>query len=83
MPGELRSRASRMYEFGDMAEVESTLEWLASREDGPYVVRLARVNRASVKTAIYTFFAMMPMSCLSRCLCRKAHQVIFRRALTI
>ncbi|MFU1851976.1 YceH family protein [Citrobacter portucalensis] len=41
-PGELRSRASRMYEFSDMAEVESTLENLANREDGPYVVRLAR-----------------------------------------
>ncbi|MBN6043514.1 YceH family protein [Citrobacter sp. ku-bf4] len=41
-PGELRSRASRMYEFSDMAEVESTLERLATREDGPYVVRLAR-----------------------------------------
>ena len=25
-PGELRSRAARMYEFSDMAEVESTLE---------------------------------------------------------
>ena len=41
-PGELRSRASRMYEFSDMAEVESTLEKLATREDVPYVVRLAR-----------------------------------------
>lgn len=41
-PGELRSRASRMYEFSDMTEVESTLEKLATREDGPYVVRLAR-----------------------------------------
>ncbi|TKU17640.1 YceH family protein [Citrobacter sp. wls829] len=41
-PGELRSRASRMYEFSDVAEVESTLEQLATREDGPYVVRLAR-----------------------------------------
>ncbi|HBC9086865.1 TPA: YceH family protein [Citrobacter koseri] len=41
-PGELRSRASRMYEFSDMAEVESTLEQLAARDDGPYVVRLAR-----------------------------------------
>ncbi|MDA8479051.1 YceH family protein [Citrobacter sp. Awk 4] len=41
-PGELRSRASRMYEFSDMAEVEATLEKLATREDGPYVVRLAR-----------------------------------------
>ena len=41
-PGELRSRAARMYEFSDMAEVESTLEQLANREDGPFVVRLAR-----------------------------------------
>lgn len=41
-PGELRSRASRMYEFSDMAEVESTLENLATREDGPYVIRPAR-----------------------------------------
>jgi uncharacterized protein YceH (UPF0502 family) len=41
-PGELRSRAARMYEFADMQEVEQTLENLASREDGPYVLRLAR-----------------------------------------
>lgn len=41
-PGELRTRGSRMHEFSDMQEVEQTLEGLASREDGPYVVRLAR-----------------------------------------
>ena len=41
-PGELRTRASRMHEFSEMQEVEQTLEGLASREDGPYVVRLAR-----------------------------------------
>ena len=41
-PGELRTRASRMREFADMQEVEQVLEGLASREDGPYVVRLAR-----------------------------------------
>lgn len=41
-PGELRTRASRMHEFADMQEVEQVLEGLASREDGPYVVRLAR-----------------------------------------
>lgn len=39
-PGELRSRAQRMHEFSDMAEVENTLEKLATREDGPFVVRL-------------------------------------------
>jgi Uncharacterized protein conserved in bacteria len=41
-PGELRSRASRMHEFSDMQEVEQTLEELTTREDGPYVQRLAR-----------------------------------------
>ena len=41
-PGELRTRASRMHEFADMQEVEQVLEGLASREDGSYVVRLAR-----------------------------------------
>lgn len=41
-PGELRSRAGRMHEFSDMQEVEQTLENLATREDGPYVLRLAR-----------------------------------------
>lgn len=41
-PGELRSRAVRMYEFADMQEIEQTLEHLASREDGPYVLRLPR-----------------------------------------
>lgn len=41
-PGELRGRAQRMHEFGDMAEVENTLERLANREDGPFVVRLSR-----------------------------------------
>jgi len=41
-PGELRSRASRLCRFGDVTEVEAALAGLARREDGPYVVRLAR-----------------------------------------
>lgn len=41
-PGELRTRAARLYEFADVNEVELTLEQLQSREDGPFVVRLAR-----------------------------------------
>jgi len=41
-PGELRSRASRMAPFADVSEVEATLESLQKREDGPFVVRLAR-----------------------------------------
>jgi uncharacterized protein YceH (UPF0502 family) len=41
-PGELRSRASRMAAFGDVSDVEAALTRLAEREDGPFVVRLAR-----------------------------------------
>jgi uncharacterized protein YceH (UPF0502 family) len=41
-PGELRSRASRLCQFGDANEVEATLSRLASREDGPFVMRLVR-----------------------------------------
>jgi uncharacterized protein YceH (UPF0502 family) len=41
-PGELRTRAARMAEVTDVSEVESALTRLASREDGPFVVRLPR-----------------------------------------
>ena len=41
-PGELRSRASRLCRFGDVSEVEAVLNRLALREDGPYLIRLAR-----------------------------------------
>lgn len=41
-PGELRSRASRMAPFADVTEVETALEQLAAREDGPFVARLPR-----------------------------------------
>jgi uncharacterized protein YceH (UPF0502 family) len=41
-PGELRSRSSRMAPFTDVSEVETALESLRTREDGPFVVRLAR-----------------------------------------
>ncbi len=41
-PGELRSRASRMAGFAEVAEIEATLTRLADREGGPFVTRLAR-----------------------------------------
>jgi uncharacterized protein YceH (UPF0502 family) len=41
-PGELRSRASRMCTLSGVEEVETALESLASRADGPLVVKLAR-----------------------------------------
>ncbi|BEO61739.1 UPF0502 protein [Serratia marcescens] len=41
-PGELRTRTNRMHEFSDVSEVEQVLQQLATREDGPFVVRLVR-----------------------------------------
>lgn len=41
-PGELRSRASRLCTLRDVSEVDEVLLKLTQREDGPFVVRLAR-----------------------------------------
>jgi uncharacterized protein YceH (UPF0502 family) len=41
-PGELRTRASRMAPLAETSEVEAALARLAQRQDGPFVVRLAR-----------------------------------------
>ncbi|MFL6603386.1 MAG: YceH family protein [Steroidobacteraceae bacterium] len=41
-PGELRTRASRMAPFAETSEVEAALSRLSQRQDGPFVVRLAR-----------------------------------------
>jgi uncharacterized protein YceH (UPF0502 family) len=41
-PGELRARAQRMAEVTGGADIDTALEQLASRPDGPFVVRLPR-----------------------------------------
>ena len=41
-PGELRSRAQRLASFTDLGDIETTLELLATRADGPFVVKLPR-----------------------------------------
>jgi hypothetical protein len=41
-PGELRTRAARMSEVGDVSQVEAALQSLMTRPDGPFVTRLAR-----------------------------------------
>jgi uncharacterized protein YceH (UPF0502 family) len=61
-PGELRTRASRMHEFADMQEVEQVLEGLASREDGPYVVRLAREPGKRESRYMHLFSGEIDMS---------------------
>lgn len=41
-PGELRSRVPRLAQVGDGAEIDSALEDLATRPDGPFVKQLPR-----------------------------------------
>ncbi|MDX1697386.1 MAG: DUF480 domain-containing protein, partial [Thiohalobacterales bacterium] len=41
-PGELRTRTARLCKFRDTHEVETTLEQLMKRDDGPFVAKLAR-----------------------------------------
>jgi len=41
-PGELRTHAARLAPLHDVSEVESELEELATRPDGPFVARLTR-----------------------------------------
>jgi uncharacterized protein YceH (UPF0502 family) len=41
-PGELRTRAGRMSEVGDVSQVEAALQDLMTRPDGPFVTRLER-----------------------------------------
>lgn len=41
-PGELRTRAQRLAPFADLGAIETTLEALARRADGPFVAKLPR-----------------------------------------
>lgn len=45
-PGELRVRTNRLCEFGDAEQVERTLAGLMSRDDGPFIARVARAPGA-------------------------------------
>jgi len=44
-PGELKAHSGRLHEFADVAEVDTALESLLGRTDGPYVARLPREPR--------------------------------------
>ena len=45
-PGELRSRSQRLASFTDLGDIETTLEMLATRDDGPFVLRLPKMPGA-------------------------------------
>lgn len=40
--GELRGRTARLFEFGELSDVESALDSLTDRDDGPLVTKLER-----------------------------------------
>jgi hypothetical protein len=44
-PGELKAHSGRLHEFADPAEVDSTIESLLTRADGPFIARLPREPR--------------------------------------
>jgi uncharacterized protein YceH (UPF0502 family) len=58
-PGELRTRAQRLAPFNDLGEVETTLELLATRSDGPFVARLPRQPGAR-EARVAQLFTGMP-----------------------
>jgi uncharacterized protein len=58
-PGELRSRTNRLCEFADAQEVESTLRGLMSREDGPFIARLARAAGTRESRYAHLFSGMI------------------------
>jgi uncharacterized protein len=55
-PGEIRTRTNRLCEFPDVEAVESTLEALMTREDGPFVARLPRAPGARESRYAHLFF---------------------------
>jgi uncharacterized protein YceH (UPF0502 family) len=58
-PGELRSRTNRLCEFADVAEVDGTLNGLMTREEGPFVARLARAPGARESRYAHLFSGMI------------------------
>jgi uncharacterized protein YceH (UPF0502 family) len=58
-PGELRSRTNRLCEFADVTEVDGTLNGLMTREEGPFIARLARAPGARESRYAHLFSGMI------------------------
>ena len=63
-PGELRNRAQRLAPYADLGVVEATLEALATRSDGPFVVKLPRQPGAREARYAQLFTGMPDLSAL-------------------
>jgi uncharacterized protein YceH (UPF0502 family) len=64
-PGELRSRAQRLASFTDLGDIETTLELLATRSDGPFVVKLPRQPGARESRYCQLFNGMPDLEALA------------------
>jgi len=58
-PGELRSRTNRLCDFADADQVEATLKNLMTREDGPFIARLARPAGARESRYAHLFSGLL------------------------
>jgi uncharacterized protein YceH (UPF0502 family) len=65
-PGELRTHGARLHPFRDVEEVDAVLAALAQREDGPFVVRLARVPGQREARFAHLFSGKPPAEALDR-----------------
>lgn len=54
-PGELRTRTNRLCEFADVNEVETTLDKLASQQNGPFVKKLPRESGKRESRYVHLF----------------------------
>ena len=64
-PGELRARAARMASLSEVGQVETALESLGSRADGPFVVRLPREPGRRDSRYAHLFSGAVPIPALT------------------
>jgi uncharacterized protein YceH (UPF0502 family) len=60
-PGEVRAKSGRLFEYSSVEQAEAALDRLASREDGPFVVKLPRQSgRREARYAHLFFGSVLP-----------------------
>jgi uncharacterized protein YceH (UPF0502 family) len=63
-PGEIKAHSGRLHEFADLSEVETALEALLGRADGPVIARLPREPRR--KDHAYAHLCSGPIESVAR-----------------
>lgn len=65
-PGEIRGCTGRMYQFKDLAEVETILLGLATKENGPFVTKLPVQSGKKEHRYVHLFAGDRPMAEIDR-----------------